>query len=388
MRLPFARARDPWFDMDGEGLRRVRHKRVVMSLAILGLAVVLLLFVWGVPGVRAASTGVNLDQWASKDIAWQNGNLNGNNSKYPEGGIVPFRLAMEGMSIGSHSIHINYDFTASGHKAYDFLATWNVTNAKGKICSGAGGGISSKCPSLGTASTYAFPADNYKANGLSVHGAELYSAAPRRLTIYGGTITSISGPVHSGSPDGNSTADFVVKFKATRSAVLLAWGGHLAQSAYWDTSRGGPRDGASMVSGAPWHQRTLQLDGSGNKNQDRSIQPSAIVGELPPFALAPPTPTPRPTVPPAAKPPSTNPPGNPPGGGGGNPGAPAGPVTAPGWTVPPTTALSDDVAPPPAQGALPPVIAGLIVSAFAALLGARRSDRDRGPGRGRRRPRS
>jgi hypothetical protein len=388
MRMPFARARDPWFDMDGEGVRRIRHKRVVMSFAILGLAVVLLLFVWGVPGVRAASTGVNLDQWASKDIAWQNGNLNGNNSKYPEGGIVPFRLAVEGLSVGSHSIHINYDFTANGHKAYDFLATWNVTNAKGKICAGAGGAISTKCPSLGTASSYPFPADNYKANGLSVHGAELYSAAPRRLTIYGGTITSISGPVHSGSPDGNSTADFLVKFKATRSAVLLAWGGHLAQSAYWDTSRGGARDGASMVSGAPWHVRTLQLDGSGNKNQDRSIQPSAIVGELPPFALAPPTPTPRPTAPPAAKPPATKPPANPPGGGGSNPGAPAGPVTAPGWTVPPTTALSDDVAPPPAQGALPAVIAGLIVIAFAALLGARRADRDRGPGRDRRRPRS
>ena len=377
MRMPFARARDPWFDMDGEGVRRVRHKRVVMSLAILGLAVVLLLFVWGVPGVRAASTGVNLDQWASKDLAWQNGNLNGNNSKYPEGGIVPFRLAMEGMSIGNHSIHINYDFTASGHKAYDFLATWNVTNAKGKICAGSGGGISSKCPSLGTASSYPFPADNFKANGLSVHGAELYSAAPRRLTIYGGTITSISGPVHAGSVDGNSTADFLVKFKATRPAVLLAWGGHLAQSAYWDTWKGGPRDGASMVSGAPWHQRTLQLDGSGNKNQDRSIQPSAIVGELPPFALAPPTPTPRPTAPPAPKPPApqppANPPANPPGGGGSNPGAPAGPATVPGWTVPPTTALSDDAAPPPAQGALPAVIAGLFVVALAALLGARRA---------------
>src|SRR4029453_13483908 len=170
----------------------------------------------------------------------------------------------------------------------------------------------SKCPSLGRASSYAFPKDYYKANGLSVHGAELYSAAPRRLTIYGGTITSISGPTHSGSPNGNSTADFLVKFKATRAAVLLAWGGHLAQSAYWDTSRGGPRDGASMVSGAPWHVRTLQLDGSGNKNQDRSIQPSAIVGELPPFALAPPTPTPRPTTPPPTPNPTPPPPRAPP----------------------------------------------------------------------------
>jgi hypothetical protein len=368
--------------MDGQGVRRLRRRRVTVSLGILAIAGVLLVLVWGVLPVRAASTGVNLDQWASKDNAWQNGNLNGNNSRYPEGGIVPFRLAMEGMSVGSHSIHINYDFTASGHKAYDFLATWDVTNAKGKICGGAGGGISSKCPSLGTASSFGFPNDNYKANGLSVHGAELYSASPRRLTIWGGTIISISGPFHSGSPDGNSTADFLVRFKATRSAVELAWGGHLAQSKYWDTARGGPRDGASMVSGAPWHVRTLQLDGSGNKNQDRSIQPSAIVGELGPFALAPPTPTPRPTAPPNNNPGPGNP-GNPPGS---NPGAPGVPGGQPGVTVPPTTTLSDSV-PPPSQGFLPAVIVGLLVTSFAALLGVRRAGRERRRGgreRGRR----
>ena len=55
---------------------------------------------------------MNLDQWASTDRAWQNGNLNGNNSRYPEGGIVPFRAAFEGLKAGNHSIHINYDFTA------------------------------------------------------------------------------------------------------------------------------------------------------------------------------------------------------------------------------------------------------------------------------------
>ena len=261
---------------------------------------------------RAASVTVNLDQWASTDYFWQNGNLNGNNSAYPEGGIVPFRMAMEGLAPGSHTIHLNYDFTASGHKAYDFLATWNVTNAAGAICSPSGGAISSMCPSLPTSNAMSFPSDPYVANGLTVSGAQAYSAAPRSLRIWGGTITSISKPVHSGSVNGNSSADITVKFNATGPAVLLAWGGHLAQSAYWDTSGGGPRDGASMVSGSPWHMRTLQLDGSGNKNQDRSISPSAIVGELPPFALAPPTPappTPVPAVPgpggPAITPPPT-----------------------------------------------------------------------------------
>src|SRR3954466_7795174 len=116
--------------------------RFILASTLVGLGLT-------APTLTRAATTVDLDQWASTDKAWQNGNLNGNNSKYPEGGVVPFRLAMEGMSVGNHSIHINYDFTASGHKAYDFLATWDVTNAKGKSCSAAGGGISTKCPSLG-----------------------------------------------------------------------------------------------------------------------------------------------------------------------------------------------------------------------------------------------
>jgi hypothetical protein len=305
-----------------------------------------------------AATTVDLDQWASTDAAWQNGNLNGNNSRYPEGGIVPFRVAIEGLEPGAHSIHINYDFTAGGHKAYDFLATWNVTHAKGKICSKSGGAISSMCPNLPDSSSAAFPSDGYRANGLSVRGAETYSGAPRRLTIWGGTITSISGPTHSGSPNGNSTGDFVVRFRSTGRAVLLAWGGHLAQSSYWDRSAGGPPDGAAQVSGAPWHMRTLQLDGSGNKNQDRSIQPSAIVGELSQGALAPPTPRPDPQ-PTAGAPRVTPRPG-----GGGTPGAPGTPfprITPPATsTVPSTVETLED---PPG---LPIVVALLILVATGA----------------------
>jgi len=284
-------------------------------------SIVVAAFGLGLPGPIRAAVTVNLDQWASSDAAWQNGNLNGNNSRYPEGGIVPFRLALEGLQAGAHSIHINYDFTAGGHKAYDFLATWDVTNAKGKVCIPSGGAISSMCPNLPSLSSAAFPSDSFKANGLSVKGAETYSGAPRRLTIWGGTIISISAPAHAGSPNGNSTADILVRFLSTGSAVLFSWGGHLAQSAYWDTAGGGARDGASLVSGAPWHMRTLQLDGAGNKNQDRSIQPSAIVGELPPQALAP--------TPPPSTPNGPNVPGLP---------------TYPRATVPPTsTAVAEDV---------------------------------------------
>jgi hypothetical protein len=243
--------------------------------------------------VRAAAS-VNLDQWATLDAAWQNGNLNGNNTRYPEGGIVPFRLAVEGLNAGTHTIRIQYDFTAGGHKAYDFLARYNGWVSP-PICGSGGGGVSSMCPSMPAASSFAFPSDGFKTDGLSVRNAEWYSGVSRRLTIWGGSITSITGPAHAGSTGGNSTAEFTVRFRSTGSAVVLAWGGHLAQSRFWNMSIGGERDGAGEVSGAPWHMRTLQLDGAGNRNQDRSIQPSAIVGELPPRALALPTPTPRPT---------------------------------------------------------------------------------------------
>ena len=340
---------------------RSRYRKTGASLGILLVAASLLIALWGVVPVHAAGGSVNLDQWASTDRAWQNGNLNGNNSRYPEGGIVPFRLAVEGLKAGQHSVHINYDFTAGGHKAYDFLATWDVTNAQGKICGGAGGGISSMCPKLPAASSAAFPSDGYRVDGLTVRGAEIYSASPRRLTIWGGSIISISGPTHSGSPSGNSSADFLVRFRSTGSAVLLAWGGHLAQSAYWNRSAGGPSDGAGQVSGAPWHMRTLQLDASGNKNQDRSIQPSAIVGELSPFALAPPTPTPRPIAPPAVPAATPRPPGAP-GPGPGNPGAPNDPNTPGGAevTVPPTSTVN------PAPGRSTTFAAALVVMLVAA----------------------
>jgi len=239
----------------------------------------------------AASVGVNLDQWANGDGTtggeWQNGNLNGNNSTYAEGDAVPFRLAIEGLTVGaSNTITINYDFTAGGHKAYDFLASTNASeNVLGLICAPGGGGVSSHCGGSTTAmpggvstSTFPFPSDPFvdPESGKSVAGAMTFSALERNLRIYGGTITAISAVSHDGPTTGNSTGGMVVTFTSTTSAVLLTWSGHLAQSVYWNAPS--DPDGAGQVSGAPWHMRTLNLNGGGAANQDRSIQPSALAG--------------------------------------------------------------------------------------------------------------
>ena len=251
--------------------RAFRRLAVLVSCAVVGATASFVM-----PAGAAAS--VNLDQCANDNSPcdWQNGNLNGNNSAFSEGSVVPFRLAIEGLTAGTHTIHINYDFTAGGHKAYDFLATYNATETV-DLCAVGGGGVSSLCSSgLPAPVTAGFPSDPYIADGKSVAGAEALQGLSRNLTVFGATAPSISTPTHSGATSGNSTADLIVTFTTAgaSSAVLLAWGGHLGASSYWTTD-----DGASFVSGAPWHMRTLNLDNAGAANQDRSIQPSAITAE-------------------------------------------------------------------------------------------------------------
>jgi uncharacterized repeat protein (TIGR01451 family) len=264
--------------MASRGIWRIMSARTRRSLALTWSALfVLSLLLQYVSfatasGALAASLTVDLDQWANQAPTWQNGDLNGNNSSYHEGDVVPFRLAIEGLDAGPHTIHINHDFTAGGHKAYDFLATYDVTE-NATPCSAGGGGVSSLCPSLPAATTAQFGTDGRTIDGKTVVGA--YGATSRLLTMYGGTIDPIPAPVCSGSTNANSTCDYTISFTTTGSAAFFLWGGHLGRSDYWNDPT--DPDGAGQVSGAPWHMRTQNLDGTGNKNQDRSIQPSALV---------------------------------------------------------------------------------------------------------------
>jgi hypothetical protein len=250
------------------------------------------------PRAYADSVNVDLDQCANDTTpcTWQNGNLHPGNSSYAEGDVVPFRLAIEGLEPGEHTIHLNYDFTEGGHKAYDFLATYNATETV-DLCGAGGGGVSSLCPTLPAASSMGFPSDTETVDGLPVSGAESHAALGRVLKLYGGTITDIATPDHSGPSNHNSKADIVVTFEMDDEgdqAALFAWGGHIAQSSYWDVEGDGDPDGASYIEGSPWHMRTQSLDDSGHRNQDRSIQIGGA-GETTPTHTPTPTPTNTPT---------------------------------------------------------------------------------------------
>src|SRR5204862_3652937 len=139
------------------------------------------------------------------------------------GDVVPFRLAIEGLAAGQHTIHLNYDFLTGGSEAYDFLATWNVTENPNKCADPSSGGASSHCPnSLGSADIHAFPGDSFTpavSPGLTVNGAMAFAGVSRNLTMYGGTINSITAPAHA-----SGKGDMVVKFTTTSDWAFFLWG--------------------------------------------------------------------------------------------------------------------------------------------------------------------
>ena len=260
---------------------------------------------------------VNLDQCSNGSpkfldlhCDWQNGNINASNSQYAEGDMIPYRLFVEKLDPSvSHTIHINYDFTRGGIKAFDFLTTWNVTQTGAGPCSGMAA-VPSPCPP-GAVSTFAFPGDSFSPSnktGLSVDGAIAAASVSRNLTIYNGTITSISAVTHSGLATGNSDADMLVTFVANscgspgcESTVELVWAGHVALGLYWGTG-----NGAVSIGGAPFHMRTQSLDGGGGANQDRSVQLGAV--PTPTNTPVTPTSTPGTVVPQGTPTPGTPPP--------------------------------------------------------------------------------
>ncbi len=100
------------------------------------------------PTAAAGGAGLNVDVDQCGNLAtpctWQNGNLNSSNSAYAEGDVVPFRLAIENLPAGSHTIHLNYELISGGHVAYDFLARYDTTETV-NICATGGGARSSLC---------------------------------------------------------------------------------------------------------------------------------------------------------------------------------------------------------------------------------------------------
>jgi uncharacterized repeat protein (TIGR01451 family) len=236
---------------------------------------------------KPGSTTPTADPTDCVPQGWINGILNAQNSQYSEDQVTAQRLGLDIPSGGpttGRTITLKYLARKGqggvGNHAYDSLATWNYTQANADRCQDL---AAADCPG-GSASTFLIPSDttvvadsNGPGSSTALH--ELPDA-DRQMTMYGGTITGISAPVHdnaSGSGDdfATITVTYSVASTATDTKVQLLFGGHLAAST-------GPRGwganvGSSFINGGPYHIKLTQVDNSSIGNRDNQINSAAIL---------------------------------------------------------------------------------------------------------------
>jgi hypothetical protein len=198
---------------------------------------------------------------------WVNGSLNGSQAHYIEGESVPYRISMAGLTVGpTHTITIEYDTTENGKHAIDYLTSFDRTEIDASPCDGIAG-----CdPAIHEHFTIPVDENVTKGHDQIPGTADDIAQLPGVFTLFNGTILSVSPYTVSGTYEGSSQTRITITFTNTNSTAVLAWGGHIATRADW-----GIGHSAVAISGAPYHMRLIDLDGSGG-NQDRSLQSTAV----------------------------------------------------------------------------------------------------------------
>ena len=246
---------------------------------------------------------------------WANGDVNQSNSQYREGDGLPYRSSITGLTNGTWTIRVEYDFTKGGIPAIDRLTRYNLTQASNPClstndvtCTVGSPKFSFLAPSevVGppSAAQPALPnsGDLHTWNGLasvllSTKGADaknmfVWNENAACTVTFGGAGQNWTGNLatsfddgkvlQDGSAAGDSQRQFAFKVAVSGCAqgtdLMMGWSGHIASHLDWGVGKG-----AGSISGAPFHMRILGVDnaqGTSGGNQDRSVQLSAIVQTL------------------------------------------------------------------------------------------------------------
>jgi hypothetical protein len=200
---------------------------------------------------------------------WVNGNAGASNAHYREGESIPYRLNLTGLSLGSHTVIIEWDTRHSSVNAIDYITYYDRIGETVQPLLGLAGSYGNptliQIPTPGltngatvaTNSFLALPAGDQKFTSYNATGVNLSYANEDVLTSAAQTASSLQ-----------------ITFNATASNVLFAWGGHIASSGDW-----GVGNSAAGISGSPYHTRLISLDGAGG-NQDRSLSAAAVLPPL------------------------------------------------------------------------------------------------------------
>ncbi|WKZ29124.1 MAG: hypothetical protein QY323_00175 [Patescibacteria group bacterium] len=238
-------------------------------------------------GNHQANPSADLDQCSNGPVstpndctgsAWQNGNLNSNNSHYAEGQSAPYRVILENIpTTGTITLVIEYDIKHSGKHAIDYLTSFDRTESTASPCDNV-----SPCSLSGTAAFPAPSSTNSPTSGQPTTSFNALPASERALSMYN---ASISGTGITYVSEGDLTASSAstqvqIQFTASESTVVFAWGGHIGSSSDWGTG-----NSAGGISGSPYHMRLVSLTGANLGNQDRSLSADAVSAATQPGTL-------------------------------------------------------------------------------------------------------
>jgi hypothetical protein len=267
--------------MNRKNLKTWRASLFTFAIALSMVASVVIL-----PTVFA-KIGVNLDQFQNghpppTGAQWANGSINSSNSAYHEGESIPFRYFVTGLKGGTtHFFTIQWDYKKGGKPAYDYVTSFDrapngayITSIGGP-CSTTATAVPSDCVSPTPVATFPNPGigETYGYLPFTTNVGD----ADRQLKAYNaGLVTFSNIYVQTGTASDPSLNITVTFTAAADGSAGFFWGGHLARGVASDWGVG---NGASSVSGAPFHMRTQNFDNAGATNQDRSVQPGAVLPE-------------------------------------------------------------------------------------------------------------
>ena len=236
---------------------------------------------------------------------WVNGNSNEQKSHWSEDEFIPYRAKITGLTAGTpgHSLYIQYKTVHSGKHALDYLGSFDATETTGAATTLHAnqndpcvdvltGLLSPECTPPTPTDTEAIPAPTLTNCATStgtaptpISGSDLLG---RRMKIFGPSGTTIdsvnyvSENIVSGTGQCSTTMkiSFTVGGSGTGNTVVLAWGGHIARGAGFNGWGAG--NGASAVSGSPYHMsfdtdQGTGLDGASQGAQDRALSASAVI---------------------------------------------------------------------------------------------------------------
>jgi hypothetical protein len=231
----------------------------------------------------------------------------GTNALYFEGMANPQRLLFRdvGPTAGNfHTLTFSVDATKAGIHAYDFMTSYaqavTLSTARGGYtpaidlnpCGAAfsGGGINAAFCSALRAQTGAnlvdipIPSDAYSDTTEGPYSTRIAAFealfGPRTLRIYGNNSVDTVGvatPIalaHVGSDTADSEVTVTLTWHGTADDVLIEFAGHISQA---DGASGwGTGQGASSISGGPYHIQLKNLDGASTGSQDNQIKGADI----------------------------------------------------------------------------------------------------------------